>query len=191
MKMIAFMLSVKHHPRIQSLAEFEQSDLPLCYSLPIVIDYLHEFHPSLLKKVVSLSGNPDHTLFTCPHLLTCEQAYKIAIFGIDPKHGLNEFYVMPQRVSWIIRQSTFAKNSPFLEHYQLIYHRLYNTGLWSYWATSYINENKPPVDYVEDLLSFRDLISLWWILVCGFLLSSLVLAGEILKAKRIASTQAK
>lgn len=179
-KMISFILTNKYEPHMRTVEQFLQSPLPICTHSELVVSFLGTYSQDLARKTVLEAEQP--TLQTnCSYFTLCETAYRYVhenTENFDSETQLRRFYVLEEYVLWNVRTSSLDRLEPFAERFREINDRLFDGGLWQHWREPFLKQMELPAEMEGDVVSFRDLTMLWWLLVFGLLVSFVVLIVE-------------
>lgn len=169
-KMISFMNNNKMQPHYKTIADFVQSDHYLCQSQYSIYAKLNDTYPALLQMV----GEDDEN---CISLLTCSE---IALFTKAFTTAADvTMYTLSDRLNWFILANIFSSRQPFAPRFEHIFNQLVECGLWKLWTTDDI-EAREIIHFAQlELLTFQDLISMWWLLVCGFSVAGVAFIWEL------------
>lgn len=168
-KMISFMNDNKHQPHLRDLVSFEESDYGFCEPTSHLVLQFKDIYPGLLPKMNTQNEN-------CVPIISCTEA---TMFSKMFKTVTNlNFYTLNERFGWWISASVFSTKQPFAELFKLISSRMMESGLWDKWVELETTAHELREHSKIQILTFDDLISLWWLLVCGFTVSFAVFCGE-------------
>ncbi|EDS44750.1 conserved hypothetical protein [Culex quinquefasciatus] len=112
------------------------------------------------------------------HLATCRLAeiFVGSFENVNPSTNDLQFYVLRESFHWNLDQHTVSRYEPFAEKVGSFHHQLIEAGIWDLWI-QLLSERyaKRTSELVTNRLSFDDLISLWFILLSGFVISGVAL----------------
>lgn len=166
-KLICFVTNNKHETHIQNFDDFVNSNYQFCNSENMLVSQLFDIYPKFISKVSSLDEN-------CVQILTCSET--MMIFRVNA--GIIEAYTLSERLSWWFSASTFSAKQPFAARFRTVSNRLVEAGIWKLWTDSDTLEREERVSTRLNILTFEDLISLWLLLGCGFLLAIVEFLAE-------------
>ncbi|EDS29062.1 conserved hypothetical protein [Culex quinquefasciatus] len=112
------------------------------------------------------------------HVATCRLAeiFVGSFENVNPSTNDLQFYVLRESFHWNLDQHTVSRYEPFAEKVGSFHHQLIEAGIWDLWI-QLLSERyaKRTSELVTNRLSFDDLISLWFILLSGFVISGAAL----------------
>ncbi|EDS28470.1 conserved hypothetical protein [Culex quinquefasciatus] len=131
------------------------------------------------KHIHSLSANESYLKF-------CDwaQMFVGSDQNIDPTTRQTLFYLIPGTASAILVSNVFLPSSIFNIEFKVIYDKLIESGIWNHWKQQERKDFKQPDQLQHLVLTFDDLISIWWILVWGAVLGGTALLLEIAASNR-------
>lgn len=169
-KLLSFMLGVKHKPHIRSMQEFNQTALSI---------YVMDGDPELRKSVrlyfaedrLVLGSKNEYTVFpletNSTYIMGCEVAQVIAAmpWNWDPVSAMRKFYLMQEHIHWYLSATVFTPRSPMFQKYKLVSDWVFESGMWNYWESHFEHGYGRLPQRECDTLDFDDLISIWWLLL--------------------------
>lgn len=167
-KLICFITNNKHETHIQNIDDFVNSNYQFCYSENKSVSQLTDIYPQFTSKVSNSDEN-------CINILTCSETMMI----LRVNAGIIEAFTLSERLSWWFSASTFSAKQPFAGRFRTISNRLVEAGIWKLWTDSDTLEREERVSTRLNILTFEDLISLWLLLGCGFVLAIAEFLAEI------------
>lgn len=162
-KLISFMLGIKHKPHLQSMEEFNRSGLKIFV-----------MNVAELQKKARIYFSEDRweskNAERITHILGCDVAQVIVAmaWNWDPVRGMRKYYLMDERIHWFLSTTIFTPKSPMFQKYKLVSDWVFESGLWNFWESRYKFKVGRAPNRKCDTLVFDDLISMWWLLfACG------------------------
>lgn len=187
-KMLQFIVENKYEGHVSSMDEFLASDAVIhTYSIMYRTFLLRQFPQLLHSDRVILTLNETFKNPTSVVIFTscvAANAYVGSVDNIDPQTGDLRIYTMEEPLSESLMGHTLSRTEPFTQRFKQVYDRLQEAGLPDFWLQFMKTTHSRKPDLAVTMLSFEDLISLWWILAYGWGSAGLALFGEHLAINR-------
>lgn len=177
-KMLQFFFNSKYEPHISSMDEFTATNLIISCPTELACYLLRFMYPKLSERIILESSATNVALYKL-----CEATfiYLNSVGNIDQETGKLKFYSMKQPVNTICAH-TVSRMDPFTVKFSSVLNQLVEGGFMDLWYKNHLTVLFRRPEYEDNLLNFKELISLWYILIYGWGISFVMFFGEILVA---------
>ena len=123
----------------------------------------------------------------CIQVVRCESANKFIKSPENFKNGVIQYHIVEEEVASRLKAFFLRKRSPLLKHINLLMGKLFESGIWQFWASErpfQAVEAKAREKVVEDqengFIQIETILEFWKIFAVGYGLALIAFLGEII-----------
>lgn len=173
------MMNTKFQPHLRSFEEFDKLNYAAVTSGEP--NTRNPFFPTLNPHTLDYHKLFNNFSTSESYLAFCDfaQMFVGSNQNLDPTSRQPIFYLIPDVATTMLLSNVFLPSSIFTEQFKIVYYKLIEASIWGRWEQQERKNFIRQEELQHLVLTFDDLISIWWVLAWGAALGGTALVLEI------------
>ncbi|EDS45290.1 conserved hypothetical protein [Culex quinquefasciatus] len=180
-KLFQLMFQHQYRTHLESIEDLINKDLVIYTQSEFYSQHVYGLFPSLrnqLQVLTSFIDPLDHDTLLCTSCVFIEN-YVQSENNLDPITGALQYYVLSEKIPIVTEAFTHSRLQPFSQRFKIIYSRLLEAGFVDHWVMVFKEILLSVPENRLQIVEFKQLLSLWKLLVLGFATGSVAFFMEV------------